>query len=170
MDKPIIELRNVWKTYNLGQVKIHALRGLNLAIYPGKIIATMGKSGSGKSTLMNMIGCLDIPSKGNVHLYGKNIAHFSESDLAQTRGKKIGFIFQQFNLISTLTAFENVTLPMIFQNISLEEREKRAHSLLNLVGLAERINNRPTELSGGEQQRIAIARSLSSDLELILAD
>lgn len=170
MTKPIIELRNVWKTYDLGKVKIHALRGLNLEIHPGEFVAIMGKSGSGKSTLMNMVGCLDIPTKGNVYLYGDNIAHFSESDLAQARSRKIGFIFQQFNLIPTLTAFENVMLPMIFQNISPEEREKRTNSLLNLVGLAERVTHRPTELSGGEQQRVAIARSLAIDPEIILAD
>ena len=170
MSKPIIELRNVWKTYDLGKVKIHALRGLNLSIRQGEFIAIMGKSGSGKSTLMNMVGCLDIPTKGNIYLYGDNIAHFTESNLAQTRGRKIGFIFQQFNLIPTLTAFENVSLPMIFQNISPEEREKRTHSLLSLVGLAERVAHRPTELSGGEQQRVAIARSLAIDPEIILAD
>lgn len=168
--KPIIELRNVWKIYQLGHVNIPALRGLDLKIYPGEFVAIMGKSGSGKSTLMNMVGCLDIPSKGNVYLYGDNIASFTESDLAQTRGRKIGFIFQQFNLIPTLSAFENVTLPMIFQNISLEEREKRTHELLNLVGLTERITHRPSELSGGEQQRVAIARSLATNPEIILAD
>jgi putative ABC transport system ATP-binding protein len=168
--KPIIELRNVWKIYQLGHVKIPALRGLDLKIHPGEFVAIMGKSGSGKSTLMNMVGCLDIPTKGNVYLYGDNIASFTESDLAQTRGRKIGFIFQQFNLIPTLSAFENVTLPMIFQNIPLKEREEKAKSLLNLVGLTERITHRPSELSGGEQQRVAIARSLATDPEIILAD
>ncbi|MBR9683032.1 ABC transporter ATP-binding protein [Candidatus Woesearchaeota archaeon] len=166
----MIELKDVWKIYQIGHVKIPALRGLSLSIHSGEFIAIMGKSGSGKSTLMNMVGCLDIPTKGRVNLYGDDIASFTESDLAQTRGKKIGFIFQKFNLIPTLTAFENVMLPMIFQGIPFEERKKKAQSLLSMVGLSERSAHRPGELSGGEQQRVAIARSLAIDPEIILAD
>jgi len=130
----------------------------------------MGPSGSGKSTAVNMIGCLDIPSKGKIYLDGEDISLMTESDLAQIRGKKIGFVFQQFNLIPTLTALENVALPMVFQGYEKEERIKRASDLLKLVGLEERMNHRPTELSGGQQQRVAIARALSNDPQILLAD
>lgn len=167
---PIIELDNVWKTYEMGDVKVHALRGLDLKIYKGEFVAIKGPSGSGKSTAMNMIGALDVPTKGKVLLEGKDISEFRESNLAQLRGKKIGFIFQQFNLINTLSAIENVMLPMIFQNIPSDERFKRAKMLLEMVGLDERYDHRPTELSGGQQQRVAISRSLSVDPEVILAD
>lgn len=168
--KPVIELSEVWKIYQLGKVKVPALRGLNFKVYSGEFVSIMGKSGSGKSTLMNMIGCLDIPTRGKIYLEGKNIADFSESDLAQIRGRKIGFIFQVFNLIPTLTAGENVALPLIFQGVSREERERRAEELLGLVGLEERMEHRPAELSGGEQQRVAIARALVTEPEIILAD
>lgn len=166
----IIELENVWKTYKMGEVEVNALRGLNLKIKHGEFVSVMGPSGSGKSTAMNLIGCLDLPTKGAIYLEGKNIAHLSESALAQIRGKKIGFIFQSFNLIQTLTAFENVTLPMIFQGYSEEKRTETAKKLLGMVGLADRMNHKPAELSGGQQQRVAIARSLSNDPEVILAD
>jgi putative ABC transport system ATP-binding protein len=166
----IIELRNVWRTYTMGDAEVHALRGINLKVHKGEFVAIMGPSGSGKSTAMNMVGCLDIPTKGDVFLGGKNISHLSESDLAQIRGKKIGFIFQKFNLINTLTAKENIMLPMIFQGIPENERKKRAEMLLKLVDLEQRADHRPTELSGGQQQRVAIARSLAVEPELILAD
>ncbi len=130
----------------------------------------MGPSGSGKSTAMNMVGALDIPTRGRILLDGKDISHLTESALAQVRGKKIGFIFQQFNLLPTLTAQENVMLPMIFQGIDAEERKERAAKLLKMVELGERINHKPTELSGGQQQRVAIARSLANNPEIILAD
>lgn len=167
---PIIELRDVWKIYKMGEVEVPALRGLNLKVKKGEFLAVMGPSGSGKSTALNSIGCLDVPTKGQILLENQNIAHMSESELAQIRGKKIGFIFQQFNLINTLTALENVMLPMIFQNIPEDERKKRAMELLALVGLEGRELHRPTELSGGEQQRVAIARSLSNNPEVVLAD
>jgi len=166
----IIKLENVWKVYKIGQVEVNALRGLNLDIKTGEFLAIMGRSGSGKSTAVNMVGCLDIPSKGNIFLDGRNIAHLSESQLAQIRGRKIGFIFQQFNLIGTLTALENVMLPMTFQGTLREERTQRAKEILKMVGLEERIHHRPNQLSGGEQQRVAIARSLVNDPEVILAD
>jgi putative ABC transport system ATP-binding protein len=167
----IIELKDVWKTYTMGEdVEVHALRGLNLKIRKGEFVAIQGPSGSGKSTAMNLIGCLDLPTKGSVLLEGQDISHLSESDLAQIRGRKIGFIFQKFNLISTLSAVENVTLPMIFQNIPESERYNRAKELLSLVDLGERLDHKPTELSGGQQQRVAIARSLALDPEVILAD
>jgi putative ABC transport system ATP-binding protein len=169
-DSIILELKDVWKIYKMGEVEVAALQGLNLVVRKAEFISIMGPSGSGKSTAMNMIGCLDIPTKGSIYLEGKDISTLSESNLAQIRGKKIGFIFQQFNLIPTLTALENVSLPMIFQNIGRDERMEKARQLLELVGLGERMDHRPTELSGGQQQRVAIARSLCNDPEIILAD
>ncbi|MBD3203808.1 ATP-binding cassette domain-containing protein [Candidatus Woesearchaeota archaeon] len=168
--KEIIKLREVWKTYQMGEVKVHALRGLNLTVREGEFIAIQGPSGSGKSTAMNLVGCLDIPSKGTIYLDGKDISQLSESDLAQIRGQKIGFVFQQFNLITTLTALENITLPMIFQRMTEQERQERGKKLLKMVELEERIYHKPTELSGGQQQRVAIARALANDPEVVLAD
>ncbi len=170
MKKSLISIANVWKTYTIGDNKVHALRGLNLEIGKGEFVAVEGPSGSGKSTAMNMIGALDIPTKGAVYLDGQNIAHLSESNLAQIRGKKIGFIFQQFNLIPSLSAMENVMLPLTFQGIPKYEREKVARDVLTLVGLGDRLDHRPTQLSGGQQQRVAIARALATDPEMILAD
>ncbi len=168
--KSIIKLEKVWKTYTMGEAEVHALRGIDLDIKEGEFVAIMGPSGSGKSTAMNMVGALDIPTRGRILLDGKDISHLTESALAQVRGKKIGFIFQQFNLLPTLTAQENVMLPMIFQGIDAEERKERAAKLLKMVELGERINHKPTELSGGQQQRVAIARSLANNPEIILAD
>ena len=166
----VIQLKEVYKIYQMGEVQVEALRGLSLEVKRGEFLSIMGPSGSGKSTCVNMVGCLDIPTRGSVFLDGQNIAKLTESELAQIRGRKIGFIFQTFNLIPTLTAIENVTLPMIFQNMPKEERTKRARKLLTMVGLAERMTHKPTELSGGEQQRVAIARSLANDPDVILAD
>jgi len=166
----IIKLENVWKVYHMGHVKVNALQGVNLTIRDGEFVAIMGSSGSGKSTMMNMIGALDIPTKGTIYLDNHNIAHLHESELAQIRGRRIGFIFQQFNLIPTLTALENVMLPMAFQGIPLEKRTERAVKLLADVGLGDRTNHKPTELSGGQQQRVAIARALANDPEVVLAD
>ena len=170
MTKSIIKLKNVTKTYSMGNVDVHAIRGITLDIHKGDFVAVQGPSGSGKSTLMNMIGCLDYPSKGSVYLDNQDISHLTESDLAQIRGKKIGFVFQTFNLIPILSAAENVALPMIFQGVPKEKRLKRAIELLSLIGLKERVHHKPTELSGGERQRVAIARSLANDPEVILAD
>ncbi len=168
--KPVIELQDVWKIYIMGKVDVVALSGMNLRINKGEFVAIMGPSGSGKSTSMNMIGCLDVPTKGKILLDGRDISKMSESGLAQIRGKKIGFIFQQFNLIGNLSAMENVMLPMMFQNIPEKHRVQKATELLTLVELGDRINHKPTELSGGQQQRVAIARSLANDPEVILAD
>ncbi len=168
--KAIIELRKVWKTYKMGENNVHALQGIDLDVHEGEFIAIQGPSGSGKSTAMNLVGCLDIPSKGEIYLAGQNISKLSESDLAQIRGRKIGFIFQKFNLIETLTALENVMLPMTFQGIPEHERVKRATQLLTQFGLGDRIHHKPNELSGGQQQRVAIARSLAVDPPVILAD
>ncbi len=166
----IIELKNVWKIYQMGDSEVAASSGLNLAVKNGEFIAIQGPSGSGKSTAVNMIGCLDVPTKGEIFLDGYNISSLEESDLAQIRGKKIGFIFQKFNLIPTLTALENVMLPMTFQGMAEEERRQRAQELLELVELGERSDHKPSELSGGQQQRVAIARSLANDPEVLLAD
>ncbi|MBT5022134.1 ABC transporter ATP-binding protein [Candidatus Woesearchaeota archaeon] len=165
-----IKLTNVWKIYKMGEVEVPALRGLSLEIKKGEFVSIMGPSGSGKSTSMNLVGCLDIPTKGQVYLSHKNIASMTESNLAQIRGKKIGFIFQQFNLINTLSALENVTLPMIFQKVPQINRDHRATKLLKMVKLGHRIYHRPSEMSGGEQQRVAIARALANDPDIILAD
>jgi len=154
----------------MGEIEVPALSGVNLIVKKGEFVAIQGPSGSGKSTMVNSIGCLDIPTSGEIFLEHHNIAHLEESDLAQIRGKKIGFIFQQFNLIPSLTALENVMLPMMFQNTSSKQRRARATHLLTKVGLIERIHHKPTELSGGQQQRVAIARSLANDPEVILAD
>src|SRR3989338_2706148 len=170
MAKIIIELRDVWKIYTMGKVEVKALRGINLKVRQGEFVAIMGPSGSGKSTSMNMVGSLDVPTTGTVFLDGQDISKLSESDLAQLRGRKIGFIFQQFNLLNTLSAIENVMLPMIFQNINKHNREMRAKKLLELVQLGHRLHHKPAEMSGGEQQRVAIARSLANNHEVILAD
>ena len=168
--KTVIELKDVWKTYTMGDTEVHALRGLSLSVKDGEFLAIMGPSGSGKSTAMNMIGCLDIPSKGHIYLDGQDIAQLNESDLAVIRGKKIGFIFQKFNLINTLTAKENVMLPLVFQGLDEDEREARAEEALKLVNLLDRMDHKPNELSGGQQQRVAIARALAVKPQLILAD
>tara|TARA_Y100000031_G_C8128983_1_gene341924 strand:- start:90 stop:764 length:675 start_codon:yes stop_codon:yes gene_type:complete len=170
MKDVIIKLDNVWKVYKMGDVEVPALQGIDIEIKEGEFVSVMGPSGSGKSTAMNMIGALDIPTKGKIFLKGQNIAHLSESDLAQIRGKTIGFIFQQFNLINTLTALENVMLPMTFQNTPKDEKVKRAEELLQKVDLFDRKDHKPNELSGGQQQRVAIARSLANDPSVILAD
>jgi len=168
--KPIIELKNVWKTYKMGDNNVHALQGIDLKVEHGEFIAIQGPSGSGKSTAMNLVGCLDTPTRGDVFLDGNNISTLSESDLAQIRGRKIGFIFQKFNLIDSLTALENVTLPMTFQGIPEHERLERAEKLLKQFGLGERMDHKPNQLSGGQQQRVAIARALAIDPPVILAD
>lgn len=166
----VIRLEGVWKTYQMGDVKVDALRGITLRINKGEFVAITGASGSGKSTMMHLVGCLDKPSKGSIYLSDKNISLMSESRLAEIRGKKIGFVFQQFNLIPTLTALENVMLPMEFQDVPVWEIKQRAEKLLDSVGLKDRIYHKPTELSGGQAQRVAIARSLANDPEVILAD
>lgn len=169
-NKKIIELRNVAKYYEMGNNIVKALNCINLVIERGEFIAIMGPSGSGKSTAMNLTGSLDLSSKGDIFLEGENIEEMEESELAQLRGKKIGFIFQQFNLVPNLTAKENIMLPMLFQGIDKNEREEKAEQLLRIVELEDRIDHYPNELSGGEQQRVAIARSLANDPEVILAD
>ncbi len=169
-EKPIIRLDDVWKIYTMGEFEVPALRGLTLEILPCEFVALTGPSGSGKSTAMNMVGCLDVPTRGHIYLEDRDIAEMDESDLAHIRGQKIGFIFQQFNLIHNLSALENVSLPMMFQDMSSGQRQDRAEELLGLVGLENRMYHKPNELSGGQQQRVAIARALANDPKVILAD
>lgn len=167
----LIRLENVWKIYKEGELgEVVALKDVSMKVERGDFVAVMGPSGSGKSTGMNLIGSLDTPTRGKVYLGGRDISLLSESDLAQVRGKKIGFIFQQFNLIPNLTAMENVTLPMVFQEKEEYERDERAGRLLKLVDLANRAGHYPSELSGGQQQRVAIARALANEPDVILAD
>lgn len=166
----IIELENVSKYYEMGENIVKALDGINIKVKKGDFIAIMGPSGSGKSTGMNLVGSLDLPTKGKIILDRRNIAHLEESELAQIRGKKIGFIFQGFNLIQNLTAEENIMLPMLFQGQDLESRKEKAEELLKLVDLADRGDHYPNQLSGGQQQRVAIARALANNPDVILAD
>jgi len=166
----IIELKQVAKYYQMGENIVKALDGIDIKIEKGDFVAIMGPSGSGKSTGMNLVGSLDLATRGDIFLDGVNIETLEESDLAQVRGKKIGFIFQQFNLIPNLTAKENVMLPMLFQDVDESEREERAEELLKLVELGNRMDHYPNQLSGGQQQRVAIARSLANDPDVILAD
>jgi putative ABC transport system ATP-binding protein len=170
MKKNVIELKNVYKHYQMGDNLVKAVDGVDIKIEQGDFVAIMGPSGSGKSTTMNLVGSLDLATKGEIYLDGINIENLGESELAQIRGKKIGFIFQSFNLVPNLTAKENVMLPMMFQGTNLDKREKKAEHLLKLVDLGERMDHFPNQLSGGQQQRVAIARALANDPEVILAD
>ena len=166
----VITLEKVYKSYQMGDLEVQAIKDISLKINKGDFIALIGPSGSGKSTAMNLVGCLDTATKGEIYLDQHNIQYLSESDLAQIRGKKIGFIFQTFNLISSLTALENTALPMMFQNVPRNERLEKAENLLKMVGLESRMHHLPGQLSGGQRQRVAIARALVNDPEIILAD
>ncbi|MCD6575581.1 MAG: ABC transporter ATP-binding protein [Nanoarchaeota archaeon] len=168
--KNLIEFKDVWKIYKMGEVNVPALRGVSFNIERGELVGIVGPSGSGKSTCMHLIGTLDVPTRGVVKIKGKDITKFTRSELAKMRGKEIGFVFQTFNLIPSLTALQNVELPMIFQNVKKEERVTRAKELLSEVGLKHRINHLPSEMSGGERQRVAIARALANNPDIILAD
>tara|TARA_Y100000034_G_scaffold136851_1_gene216383 strand:+ start:5752 stop:6435 length:684 start_codon:yes stop_codon:yes gene_type:complete len=167
---PLISLKKVWKIYKIGTTNVPANQDISLDIYSNEFVVIVGPSGSGKSTLLNMIGSLDYPTKGTIKLDGKDISLLDESKLAQIRGEKIGFIFQSFHLIPSMTALENVALPMTFQGTDSEKNTQRAKKLLELVELGERMNHLPSELSGGERQRVAIARSLANNPEVIIAD
>lgn len=166
----MIKLENIKKIYHMGDSDVHALDGVSLHIKPHEFVAIIGPSGSGKSTLMNMIGCLDVPSDGECWIDGTAVSKMRDNQLADLRNKKIGFIFQQYNLLSKLSAIENVELPLIYRGISQHERRKLAKEALKRVGLEDKINHKPSELSGGQQQRVSIARALSSKPALILAD
>ncbi len=168
--KAVIRLENVYKTYDLGEVQVQALRGISLEVHTGEFVAVMGPSGSGKSTVMNILGCLDRPTKGRYFLDGVDVSGMSKAELARIRNRKLGFVFQQFNLLSRTSALENVELPTVYAGIAPEEREKRAMESLTLVGLAGRAGHHPSQLSGGQQQRVAIARGLVNRPSILLAD
>ena len=166
----LIEMRHITKVYDTGKIKVDALRGVDLAMGRGEFVAVVGPSGSGKSTLLNLLGCLDTPSGGDYFLGGEAVAGLDRDRLADIRNRRVGFVFQSFNLLPQLTALENVEMPLLFGGVGRTERRQRALAQLEKVGLADRVEHRPTELSGGQMQRVAIARALAMDPDLILAD
>jgi len=168
--RPIVEIENVWKTYIMGDIRLDALKGINLTIEKGEYLSIMGPSGSGKTTLFNMVGALDRPSQGRVLIHGVDMSALDQRQIAYLRCHNIGYIFQSFNLIPVMTALENVALPMVFAGMSRAEYTEKAAAKLKQVGLGERLHHKPFELSGGQQQRVAIARAIANDPALILAD
>ena len=166
----LIETRDLWKTYVMGSEEIHALRGVSMEIERGEYVAIMGPSGSGKSTLMNLIGCLDTPSKGSYLLNSKQVSQMNDNELAQIRNEEIGFVFQTFNLLPRASALQNVELPLIYGGVAASERHERARLALDKVELTSRMTHRPNELSGGQRQRVAIARALVNNPSILLAD
>jgi putative ABC transport system ATP-binding protein len=169
-DIPVIDLQDARKTYRSGEIEFEALRGIDLTVTAGEYVAIMGPSGSGKSTLMNILGCLDVLTEGSYRLGGDDVEHLTEAQLAHVRNRRIGFVFQQFHLLPSLTAAGNVELPMVYGRVDRSIRRDRAAQALARVGLADRVDNRPGELSGGQQQRVAVARALAGEPDLILAD
>jgi len=167
---PLIRAEDLWRTYIMGAEEIHALRGVSFTIDPGEYVAIMGPSGSGKSTLMNLIGCLDSPSKGNYVLRGKMVSQMGDDELAEIRNREIGFVFQTFNLLPRASALHNVELPMVYAGVPKEERLARARRSLEMVDLGDRVTHKPNELSGGQRQRVAIARALVMGPSILLAD
>ena len=167
---PLIETVDLWKTYVMGSEEIHALRGVSIQIESGEYVAIMGPSGSGKSTLMNLIGCLDTPSKGSYLLNGKQVSEMNDNELARIRNEEIGFVFQTFNLLPRATALHNVELPLVYAGVPAKTREERARGALDRVELGSRVTHRPNELSGGQRQRVAIARALVNNPSILLAD
>jgi putative ABC transport system ATP-binding protein len=168
--KPLITIKDIGRKYVIGAEVIHALKSVSLTINKGEFVALMGPSGSGKSTLMNILGCLDTPTKGEYILNGINVSHMSDNELAEIRNMEIGFVFQTFNLLPRNTALDNVALPLIYAGVSKEKRQERAKRTLENVGLGNRIDHKPNELSGGQRQRVAVARALINDPSIILAD
>ncbi len=167
---PIIAMANIRKVYDTGKVKVEALKGIDLEIFPGEFVAIVGPSGSGKSTLMNLLGCLDTPTDGTYAIGGENVAGVTRDTLAEIRNRRVGFVFQNFNLLPHISAQENVELPMLFGGVNPKERRTRAAELLGKVGLGDRLDHKPTELSGGQMQRVAIARALAMNPDIVLAD
>jgi putative ABC transport system ATP-binding protein len=167
---PLIETRDLWKTYQMGDEEIHALRGVSIAIERGEYVAIMGPSGSGKSTLMNLIGCLDTPSKGTYLLNGKEVSQMNDNELARIRNEEIGFVFQTFNLLPRATALHNVELPLVYAGIPKKDRLLQAKQAIDKVELTHRMSHKPNELSGGQRQRVAIARALVNNPSILLAD
>ncbi len=170
-DEPeVIRMERITKVYATGKVRVEALRGVDLSIGRGEFVAVVGPSGSGKSTLMNLIGCLDTPTGGIYTLRGENVAGLGKNDLAAVRNRRVGFVFQNFNLLPQITAYENVEMPLLFGQVSKAKRKARVTELLERVGLADRMHHKPTELSGGQMQRVAVARALAMDPDIVLAD
>lgn len=170
MNDSVIFTQNLKKTYDMGEIQVHALRGIDISIFKSEYVALMGSSGSGKSTLMNLLGCLDTPTEGTYHLNGEDVSLLDDNELAEIRNKEIGFIFQTFNLLPRLSSLDNVALPLIYSGLSRRKREEMAEVALEKVGLADRMDHKPNELSGGQRQRVAIARGLVNNPALLLAD
>ena len=168
--RPIIDMNAITKVYDTGKVQVEALRGVSFAVDEGEFVAVIGPSGSGKSTLLNLLGCLDTPTGGSYHLAGEAVAGLDRDRLADVRNRRVGFVFQSFNLLPQLTALENVELPMLFGGVGRRERRRRAGEMLERVGLGDRVDHRPTELSGGQMQRVAVARALAMEPAIVLAD
>ncbi len=169
-DGPIIEMKGIRKVYDTGKIKVEALKGIDLEVTRGELVAIVGPSGSGKSTLMNLVGCLDTPTDGEYRVSGELVKGLTRDQLASVRNRRIGFVFQAFNLLPQITAFENVEMPLVFGGVPLRKRRERVEEVLSRVGLGDRMDHKPTELSGGQMQRVAIARALAMDPDIVLAD